>query len=99
MSKRALIVFAVWQGLGATGFLFWDWPRNTAALWVMGFILLLPGNYLASFIVERFLWGSFSLLTLSITTLMIAIVVNLGLWLALYRIVRWARGNKLAAPS
>lgn len=96
MSKRVAIVFTIWQALGAFGFLFWNWPKDTPALWVIGFVLLLPGNFIASNIIENVLWQSpLSLQAMSVLTLITAIAVNFALWFAIGWIVRRRRTHKV----
>jgi hypothetical protein len=46
MRRRTLVVFVLWQTLGAFGAVFWEWT-DSAVLWVVGFFLLLPGNLVA----------------------------------------------------
>lgn len=92
MSKKALFVFALWHLLGAIGFLLWDRPLNTAALWVMGFILLLPGNLIASDVVSGLLWRSeLSLEVMSVLSLVLAVAINFACWLAIAGFTRWWR--------
>jgi hypothetical protein len=67
-SRRFWIAFAFCQGLGVLGAASWSSVTVLDArwLWMMGFFLMMPGNYLASEIVDRTLWRSgLSLLTLS----------------------------------
>lgn len=93
MSKKLLLVFAIWHLLGAVGFLLWDRPQSTAILWVMGFILLLPGNLVASNLVSGLFWRSaLSLQAMSVVSLVLAIGINFACWYAVARVFRrWRR--------
>jgi hypothetical protein len=92
MGRRLLLLFAVWQALGAAGFLLWDRPQSTAALWVIGFLFLLPGNLLASSLVTALIWRSpLSLHAMSAIVLGAAIAINFACWLAIARLTRGLR--------
>ncbi len=80
MKPKWIVAFAIWQALGAAGFLCWE-AINSPVLLVMGWALLLPGNLIASYVVNLTLWGTgLSLLALSLSSLVTAVAVNAGLW-------------------
>lgn len=93
MRRRVLIVFALWQVLGTFGAVFWEWV-GSAALWVLGFVLLLPGNLIAPFI-DNLLWESpLSLRAVSVISLIVAVAINFAMWCAVAWVVRRYRTRR-----
>ena len=83
MPRSFWIVFAVWQALGVVGAVCWSFTmsRLGPVLWGMGFLLMMPGNYLAAEAVDRTLWTSgLSLRALSVITLALGVAINAAVW-------------------
>jgi hypothetical protein len=108
MSRKILIVFIVWQAVGALGACLWQvWSSIGAQLWGAGFLLLLPGNIIAAKVVEGLLWQKeLSLRTLGAMELVGAIAINFVLCWGIARIVRryrWRmrihRSNERGSPT
>lgn len=98
MSRRLAVVFVVWQVLGAFGFLFWEWPKSTALLWVMSFMFLFPGNIVASNLIPDLFWRTrLSVQAISILCLVTAIAINFVLWFAVAWLVRRYRSRTISA--
>jgi hypothetical protein len=98
MRRRVLIVFALCQAFGAFGAVFWEWI-GSAALWVLGFVLLLPGNLVAPFI-DNLLWESpLSLRAMSVVSLIMAIAINFAMWCAVAWVMRRYRMRRTRAAG
>lgn len=101
--NRATSVFAVLQWVGMA--LSWLWQHVSSeagmVLWWAALILLIPGNFLASWIVEKSLWHSgFSLTSMGVLSAVLLFVFNVLLWFILMRSFRyiWGRLSE-GAPS
>jgi hypothetical protein len=92
MDRKAWLFFAVVQLFGEVG----PWAglhmksSLGPALWVIGFVVMLPGRLLGLFVTEKLLWGV--RLTAAQTTgtfVLIEIACNLLVWLGCARLFRW----------
>jgi hypothetical protein len=81
VTRRFAVLFVIWQGIGLLGALTWNLPKSTAAQWVIGFLCLLPGNIVASRLVEDMVWTRVSMQMLTLTVLLATVGINLGFWL------------------
>jgi hypothetical protein len=92
MNKRFLAAFATAQAVGEIAF--WSWerlpPQIGVWLWGLGLILLFPGNFVGAMAVEKLLWNrGLSLIQLSVIEIPVEIVINLIIWMLLYKLVRF----------
>jgi hypothetical protein len=101
--NRATSVFVVLQLVGIA--LSWLWQHVSAeagmVLWWAALILLIPGNFLASWIVEKSLWHSvFSLTSMWVLSAILLFVFNVLLWFILMRVFGYIRDRlSEGAPS
>jgi hypothetical protein len=85
MGRKAWIAFAAVQIAGEICAWTWAIPYGPIGRWQwMGaFILLLPGNELASIIIEKLFWMSgMSLLAMQVLKIPLVLGINLALWIA-----------------
>ena len=79
--RKASVLFCVIQAIGlVSAFLFAGIFRGHAELWNISFILLSPGNLMASAVVERFFWMKTSLQTMSLIELPLMLIINAITW-------------------
>ena len=92
MKKRiVLITFVVVQIVGLACSWLWHHPYSSASsfLWGIGFIALLPGNALGSWLVENLFWESHLLpLVTDLLTVVAVVAINAILWLAVTKLTR-----------
>jgi hypothetical protein len=85
MQKRiVLIIFVAVQIVGLACSWFWHHPYSSASslFWGVGFFVLLPGNVLGSWLVEKLFWGwHLSPLVADLFTVMAVVAVNAIIWL------------------
>jgi hypothetical protein len=84
MNRRGWVIFVAVQAVGEASL--WSaphiWSSAGPALWVAGFLLLLPGTAGSSLIVEKLLWNSgLTLLQLTILQVPLEVAFNAGAWL------------------
>jgi hypothetical protein len=95
MRRKTWWAYAAFQLLGEI--CKWSWPRTESAvlpvLWGGAFFLLLPGNLVGGYLIERFFWQTG--LTLFQMQLLL-VPVELGINLAVWALVAWAY-RRLAA--
>jgi hypothetical protein len=99
----ATTIFVLVQSIGiACAWLWHHVPADIGvALWGVALVLLIPGNFLASWIVESSFWRSgLSLTSMGILSTLLLFAINALLWFALVKAFRhiWARRNA-SAPS
>ena len=57
-------------------------------MWVVGFILLIPGNYFGSWVANSFLWhSSLTLVSLGVLSTVLALTINLVVWLLVMKTI------------
>ncbi len=83
MGKKAWYAYAAFQVLGEI--CQWSWPSTQSAigpvLWTGAFFLLLPGNFVGGYIIEKFLWRSgLTLLQMQVLQVPLALGINLAVW-------------------
>lgn len=81
--RRFLALFVFFQVAGiASSWLCWRAPSGIGVpLWIAGFLLLLPGNYLGSWISTALLWrGGLSLISLGAVSTLLALGINAIVW-------------------
>lgn len=89
--RTVLIIFVVVQVLGLLCSWFWHHPYSTASalLWGTGLILLFPGNFLGSLLVEKLFWEShLPTSTTDLLTVVAVLAINAILWLVVLGILR-----------
>lgn len=102
-SRTWTIIFAMVQSIGIA--CSWLWQHAPAdigvALWGTTLVLLIPGNFLASWMVERLFWRSgLSLASLGILSTLLLFTINALLWFALAKAFRHIRARlSTSAPS
>lgn len=85
----------------------WTWPFAHSAvgrwLWVGSFIFLLPGNFLAGLVVEKWFWKtSFTLFSLRMVQIPLTLGINLVLWMLCARLWGWVASRmrlRKSAPT
>lgn len=99
MNKRFWLAFIIVQVIGEA--CYWIWPLLPSPvnmfLWGAYMILLCPGNFVASVIVESFFWGKLTLTQMSFIELPIKLAVNALSWMFcfyLWKMIR-VKANKL----
>jgi hypothetical protein len=102
MNRRGWLIFLAVQTVGevcawtARHFLSALGP----ALWIIGSVLLLPGDLAGAFIVEKLLWKSGLTATqLTILQVPVGLVINAVFWLLCGRLYRFLRGRRSSLPS
>jgi hypothetical protein len=92
MKKRiVLIIFVAVQIIGLACSWFWHHPYSSASslLWGVGFFVLLPGNVLGSWLVEKLFWERhLSPLATDLFTVVAVVAVNAIIWLAATKATR-----------
>src|SRR5258708_2781764 len=85
LGRRGLLGYAIIQLIGEIGQ--WVWPAFGPGMgpWFfgLGLVLLLPGNQLGGYLIERVLWGKgLTILQLSILQIPLELGINLVVWMA-----------------
>jgi len=103
MSRRGWLIFLAVQAVGEVC----AWTAGHLlsalgpALWVIGSVLLLPGDLTGAFVVEKLLWKS-RLTTTQLTVLQVPVglAINAAVWLLCAKLYRFLRGRRssLASP-
>lgn len=98
MSRRAWIIFAVLQILGAG--CYWTWARIYSELgpwvWAGSYVFLLPGNIVLGWPITKLLWGSsLSLVHLQVVQVASDVIANACVWLVIAAL--WRRHKKARA--
>jgi hypothetical protein len=102
-SRIWMTVFVLVQSMGIA--CSWLWPHVPAnigaALWGTALVLLIPGNFLATWIVERSFWRSgLSLASMGTLSTLILFAMNALLWFVLVKAFRHVRARRSAGePS
>ena len=102
MTSRTWVtaVFALVQSVGIA--CSWLWPYAPSdvgvVLWGTGLVLLIPGNFVASWIVEDAFWRSgLSLTSMGVLSTLLLFVINALLWFALVKAFRHIRARRNAS--
>ena len=98
MKRRGWLIFVVVQTVGVV--CAWTAGHFLSALgpnlWVTGFVLLLPGNLVGAFILEKLLWMSgVTTFQLNLLCVPVELAINAGVWLACARLYRVFRGRQI----
>jgi hypothetical protein len=83
VGRRTWYAYAAFQVLGEI--CQWSWPSIHAtigpALWGGAFFLLLPGNLVGGFLIERIFWRTgLTLLQMQLLQVPLALGINLAVW-------------------
>jgi hypothetical protein len=83
MRKKTWCAYAAFQVLGEI--CQWSWPSTYSAigpvLWGGAFFLLLPGNLVGGYLIERFFWRSgLTVLQMQLMQVPLALGINLAVW-------------------
>lgn len=98
----ATAVFVLVQSIGiACSWLWQHVPADiSVVLWGTALVLLIPGNFLASWIVENSFWQSgLSLTSMGAFSTLLLLAINTLLWLALVKAFRHIRDRRNATGS
>lgn len=105
MHRKAWIAFVIVQFFGELG----PWvglhlkSSLGPALWVAGFVVMMPGRLLALFITEKVLWGvRLTPSEMTVVFVFVEVVANLLVWLLcarLLRSLRQRRTGKAISPA
>jgi hypothetical protein len=103
--RRIHVIFLATQLIGITCWWLWQFAPSALRMpiWGTSLVLLFPGNFLGSWIIERLLWRtSLSLLSMSILTTILQFVVNGTLWFgianAFEKLAGRRAGGRTSAP-
>ena|ERR1035441_5552671 len=83
MRTRTWCAYAAFQILGEI--CQWSWPSTYSAigqmLWSGAFLLLLPGNLVTSFVIEKAFWGTdVTLFQMQLLEVPLELGINLAVW-------------------
>ena len=83
MGKKTWCAYAAFQVLGEI--CHWSWPSTQSALgpvlWGGAFFLLLPGNFVGGYLIEKVFWRSgLTLLQMQLLQVPFALGINLAVW-------------------
>ena len=102
MNRRGWLIFLVVQTVGevcawtAGHFLSALGP----ALWVIGTVLLLPGDLAGAFIVEKLLWKSpLTANQLTVLQVPVGLAINAVVWLLCFKLYTFFRGRRSATSA
>lgn len=102
MNRRGWLIFLVVQAVGEVC----AWTAGHLlsaigpALWIIGTVLLLPGDLAGAFIVEKLLWKS-SLTATQLTVLQVPVglAINAVVWLLCVKLYTFLRGRRSSLAS
>ena len=98
----ATTAFVIVQSIGTACSWLWKYAPGdiSVVLWGTSLVLLVPGNFLASWMVENSFWRSgLSLTSMAVLSSLLLLVINTLLWLALLKAFRWIRARRNASAS
>lgn len=102
MNRRGWLIFLVVQIVGEVC----AWTAGHLlsaigpALWIIGTVLLLPGDLAGAFIVEKLLWKSALTSTqLTILQVPVGLAINAAVWLLCVKLYRFLRGRRSSLAS
>ena len=97
MNRRGWLIFLVVQTVGevcawtAGHFLSALGP----ALWVIGTVLLLPGDLAGAFLIEKLLWkGGLTATQLTVLQVPVGLAINAAVWVLCAKLYRYLRGQR-----
>jgi hypothetical protein len=102
MSRRGWLIFLAVQVVGeicawTAGHLL---SALGPALWLMGSLLLLPGDLTAAFVVEKLLWKSELTMTqLTVLQVPVGLAINAAVWLLCVKLYKSVRGRRSSPAS
>jgi hypothetical protein len=102
--KKLVFIFATVQIIGVACSWFWQHPYSSASsfLWGVGLFLLLPGNVLGSWLVEKLFWGThLTLGAMSVVSAVLCVGINAVIWFGIAAICRrlFHRRPRAARPA
>ena len=101
MSRKIVVAFAVVQSVGVT--CSWGCGYNVLgtgpAMWVIAWIILIPGDVVSGLVVEKLLWSTrLTLAQLGIIHVLVGLTINAFAWFACVRLW-WAVKSASARAS
>jgi fucose permease len=100
--RVSLYLFLAVQVIGAICSWLWQFVPSVIGvpLWGTALVLLVPGNFLGEWIVEKLLWhSSLSLLSMSILVTIVAFAINSAVWFAVVRVIGAVIANRKRLSS
>ena len=93
---RDISVFVLVQAIGLAASWIWQHASGdlSVALWSVALVLLIPGNFLAAWVVESSLWHSgLSLMGMGILSTVLLVAINALVWIAFVKMFRVIRSR------
>jgi hypothetical protein len=83
MPRKSLYAFAAFQAIGEI--CQWSWPSAQSTIgpifWYGALFLLLPGNFLGGYVIEKLFWRTgLTLVQLQLLQVPVALGINLAVW-------------------
>jgi hypothetical protein len=102
MNRRGWLIFLAVQSVGEVC----AWTAGHLlsaigpALWIIGTVLLLPGDLAGAFIVEKLLWKSpLTATQLTVLQVPVGLAINAVVWLLCFKLCTYVRGRRSSATS
>ncbi len=102
MNRRGWLIFLVVQTIGEVC----AWTAGHLlsalgpALWIIGTVLLLPGDLAGAFVVEKLLWKSALTSTqLTIVQVPVGLAINAAVWVLCVKLYTSLRGRRSSSAS
>jgi hypothetical protein len=90
--RTVVLIFAATQVVGTVCSWLWQHVDSTIGvpMWGVALVLLVPGNFIGSWVSESLLWRSgLSLPAMGVVSTLLALLINAIVWYAVIRLISW----------